>query len=112
MRKKTKEDDFNRLTKFNEFNKYIKYMFIDEKHATIFQIDRRRMKFFFQSFNFYFVVDSIVVDSIVVKNNVKRIISYFRLSFLQLFACKNDRELEDLISKKHKFDDCRLFFVF
>ena len=107
MRKKTKEDDFNRLTKFNEFNKYIKCMFINEKHATVSQIDRCRMKFFFQSFNFYFVVDSIVVE-----NNVKKIISCFRSNFLQFFACKNDRELEDLISKKHKFDDCRLFFVF
>ena len=99
--------NFNRLTKFNEFNKHMKCMFINKKQTTISQIDCCKMNFFSQLFNFNFVVDSVVV-----KNNVKRIISCFCLRFLHFFACKNDCELKDLISKKYKFENYCSFFVF
>ena len=60
IKRKIQKNDVNRATSFNKFHEHVRFMIVDQKKSSIFQIDNLKMKIFFQSSEIDFVVDSFV----------------------------------------------------
>ena len=60
MKRKTQKNDVNRATIFNKLHENVRFMIINQKKFSIFQIDNLKIKNFFQSNEFDFVVCSFI----------------------------------------------------
>ena len=60
IKRKTQKNDINRATNFNKFHEHVRFMIVDQKKFSIFQIDSLKMKNFFQLNEIDFVVDLFV----------------------------------------------------
>ena len=84
-----------------KLSRNVRCMTINQKKSTTFKMHNFRMKIFFQSCQFDFIVCSFVVW-----NFIDWMRSFVDSTFLNSFFTENDQRTKNLITKKNKFENC------